>query len=121
MLESPPSAGVREPQPKPLTATIQPKVCSTRADLRRLQNHWAAFPTIKTRSQQTPNSLSRGYFPVLPRGHSCRKISNILECAATHNPKVAGSNPAPATNLIPCSSITYNFRKPTSRESSKDS
>ena len=41
--------------------------------------------------------LSNPYFCVLLSSHSCLIVNNIRGCAVTHNPKVAGSNPAPAT------------------------
>jgi len=52
----------------------------------------------KTRSQQTPNKLSNAYFPVLPGSHSYCKVNNLRKRPVTHNPKVVGSNPTPATN-----------------------
>jgi len=55
---------------------------------------------LKTHSQLTPNSLARGYLCVLPCSNKCRKICYLRDCAVTHNPKVAGSNPAPATKII---------------------
>ena len=54
----------------------------------------------KTDSQLTPNNLSSPYFCVLLSRHSCLIVNNIRDCAVTHNPKVAGSNPAPSTNQI---------------------
>jgi hypothetical protein len=38
------------------------------------------------RSKQTPDRVSRPYFSMRSRSHSCRRISNIRECAATQNP-----------------------------------
>jgi hypothetical protein len=38
-----------------------------------------------------------GTFPYFRVAICANEFSNIRECAATHNPKVAGSNPAPAT------------------------
>ena len=52
----------------------------------------------KTDSRLTPNNLSSPYLCVLLSRHSCLIVNNIRDCAVTHNPKVAGSNPAPATN-----------------------
>src|ERR1035441_2074520 len=62
----------------------------------------------KTDSRLTPNNLSSPYLCVLLSRHSCLIVNNIRDCAVTHNPKVAGSNPAPATicgaNLLPSKS-----------------
>src|ERR1035437_2402293 len=54
----------------------------------------------KTDSRLTPNNLSSPYLCVLLSRHSCLIVNNIRDCAVTHNPKVAGSNPAPATKRI---------------------
>ena len=39
-------------------------------------------------------------FCVLLFGQPCRKVNEIPFFVISHNPKVAGSNPAPATNAI---------------------
>jgi hypothetical protein len=41
--------------------------------------------------------LSNAYFSILLSRHSYRKFNNIRIPGVAHNPKVAGSNPAPAT------------------------
>ena len=51
----------------------------------------------ETGSRFTPNSLTNAYFSVLLSRHSCRKVNNIRVPRVTHNPKVVGSNPTPAT------------------------
>src|SRR5271168_347156 len=49
-------------------------------------------------SRLTPKPLENGYFCLLFCAHTCRRFNNIRVSSLPHNPKVAGSNPAPATN-----------------------
>jgi len=70
------------------------------------------------RSQQTPNNLSDAYFCVLLSSHSYRIINNIRAARVTHNPKVAGSNPAPATKESKALRVLRDAIKQTTREQS---
>jgi hypothetical protein len=58
------------------------------------------FQRRKIDSHSTPITPSRGFLTTLQSCHSCRNLNYIAIDRQAHNPKVAGSNPAPATNSI---------------------
>ena len=60
-------------------------------------------PTIEIDSQLTPQRVSRGYFSYFRVTITAPKSLLDTGLPAAHNPKVAGSNPAPQPNF----SITY--------------
>jgi hypothetical protein len=64
---------------------------------RNLQPYPEPRTLLNIHSQLTPERVSRGYFSILPGSHLSCKICNIREFLVTHNPKVVGSNPTPAT------------------------
>src|SRR5579859_3976223 len=57
---------------------------------------WKTQPP-KRAPNRLPISCPMGTFPYFRVAICTRKFNNIRECSVTHNPKVAGSNPAPAT------------------------
>ena len=59
---------------------------------------WKAQPQ-KRAPNRLPIRCPEGTFPYFRVAICARKISNIRECSVTHNPKVAGSNPAPRNQL----------------------
>src|ERR1700730_13037730 len=58
---------------------------------------WKTQP-LKRAPNRLPISCPMGTFPYFRVAICTRKFNNIRECSVTHNPKVVGSNPTPATN-----------------------